>query len=298
MNNIDQIIRDICKNNNIKLTETSDKWLKILEKNHKIHYIVGYKFDLNNHGIGNILDDKGLFYDLCKFKNIPIVYQKVLFNEYNKDDVLNFFHENNNEIIIKGNIGTCGKEVFKVDDENKLFEVIDKLFLSQYSISLSPYYHIKNEYRVILLNRVPKIIYGKEKPMVIGDGKTSLEQLAIEYNDYYKINKIDNSDYIPKKDEKVTLNYQFNLSRGAKMFLDIDKDLKEEIISLALKVVNNFDITFASVDIIYTTNDKLLVMEANSGVMMDNYIRFNKKEGYDKAYNIYNEAINLMFEKK
>ena len=100
---------------------------------------------------------------------------------------------------------------------------------------------------------------------------------------------------MPKKGEKVLLDFKFNLSQGSKMFVDIDKDLKKKIESLATKVVKKLDICFGSVDIIYTTNHKLLVMEANSGVMMDNYIRFMKDVGEKEAYNLYCDAIKSMF---
>ena len=293
MNNFDKIIENICHDLNIKLTITSDNWVKILEKDDKVRYIEGYKFDLNKHGIGSIIDDKGLFYDICKIKKIPIIDHFVIFKDYDKEKVINYFHNNNDLLIVKGNLGTCGLEVFKIDNENNLITKINELFESQYSISLCPYYDIKNEYRTIYLNKKLKFIYGKEKPFVIGDGIHNINELAIKYNDYYKNNKID-SNYLPQKGEKVILNFQFNLSRGARMFLDINDDLKEKIISLSKEVVEKLDLAFVSVDIIHTIDNKLLVMEANSGIMMDNFIRFNNDK-YDDVYNMYYEAIKLMF---
>ena len=41
-------------------------------------------------------------------------------------------------------------------------------------------------------------------------------------------------------------------------------------------------------------DNKLLVLEANSGVMMDNYIK-QCSNGYTNAYNVYKEAIKIMF---
>ena len=61
-----------------------------------------------------------------------------------------------------------------------------------------------------------------------------------------------------------------------------------------VNVVKNLNIVFASVDIIHTKNNQLLVLEANSGVMMDNYIRLCQN-GYINAYNLYKDAIKLMF---
>lgn len=297
MNTFNELIKKICADLEIKITSLSDEWLKVLEKNHQIHYIQGYKFDLNNHGIGNIMDDKGLFFDLLRYKNIPIIEHNVIFKDYDKKDVLNYFNNHNREIIVKGNIGTCGNEVFKVDNENDLFKVIDNLFLKEFSVSLCPYYDIINEYRVIILNGEARIIYGKIRPLIIGDGKSTIKELAINFNDYYQ-NYDFKDNFVLEKGMKYLLNYQFNLSKGAKMFLEIDSNLKEKLINLALLVTNTLDITFASVDIIYTTDNKLLVMEANSGVMMDNFIRFNKEKGYLDAYNLYKDAIKLMFKRR
>ena len=294
MDNFNDIIENICHELKIKLSYTSDKWVKVLEKDNKVRYIQGYKFDLNHHGIGSIIDDKGLFYDICKIKDIPIINHYVIFKDYDKDQILNYFHQNNDILIVKGNIGTCGNEVYKVESKDELFNIIDDLLLSQYSISLCPYYEIKNEYRTIYLNKELRIIYGKEKPFVIGDGISNIKELAIKYNDYYKNHMID-INYIPKNNEKVILNYQFNLSRGAKMFLDIDDELKKRIISLSQDVIKKLDLSFVSVDIVHTVDNKLLIMEANSGIMMDNFIRFN----YDKqsdVYNLYCDAIKTMFE--
>ncbi len=285
---IDKIAHDL----NIKVTHLSDNWITVLEKNNKIHYIEGYKFDLNSYGIASIMNDKGLFYDLCKEKNYPIIEHYVLFKDYSKEKVLDYFKKHK-VIVIKGNLGTCGKEVYKVSNEKELFRIIDYLFLSQYSISLCPYYEIKNEYRVILLNKEARIIYGKVRPMVIGDGNSSLKEL-IDKNNYQNIIEIDNLDYVPKKNEVVYLSFKFNLSNGASMFINIEKDLKKKIEDIAVKVARELNIIFASIDIIYTEDYKLFIMEANSGVMMDNYIRY-APNGYSEAYKLYKDAICLMF---
>ena len=293
-----EMIKKIGEELKIKITLLSDGWTKVLEKDGLIHYITGYSFDLNNHAIGNILDDKGLFYELLKYKNIPIIEHYVIFNNYNKSDIINYFNKHNKEIVVKANISNAGKDVYKVNNLNKLFEIIDSLLLKQYSISLCPYYHIKNEYRVIILNGEVRNIFGKIKPKVIGNGKKSVLELAKEYSDYYIIHeeKIDNPNYIPKLNEQIELSFKFNLSSGAKIFTNIPNDLKNKISNLALSVSNLLDITFASIDIVYTEENELIVIEANNGVTMNNYI-LQSKNGEQIAYNIYKDAIKLMFQK-
>lgn len=295
MNEFNEMIKKIGEELEIHVTLLSDNWTKVLEKGNKIHYITGYIFDLNNHCIGNIMDDKGLFYDLLKYKNIPIIEQCVIFNNYDKDKVLSYFNSHNQEVVVKANISNAGKDVYKITNEIELFSVIDRLLLSQFSVSICPYYHIKNEFRVIILNNEVRCIFGKIKPFVVGDGNKTILELAKEYNDYYKKHeeKIENPNYIPNKDEKVELSFKFNLSSGATTFTDIEDNLKNKIINLALKVTNELNISFASVDIILV-DDELLVMETNSGVTLNNYILQNKN-GYKIAYNIYKDAIRDMF---
>lgn len=293
MSEFHNIIKEICEELGIKLTFLSDNWTIVLEKDDQIHYAVGYKFGLNDHAIGIIIDDKGLFFDLLTYKNIPCIYQKVIFSDYNRNEILDFFNNNNREIVVKGNLGTCGKEVFKVNNEDDLFNTIDELFKSQYSISICPFYHVTNEYRVILVNKKTRVVYGKEKAKVIGNGKNTVMELAKEVN-AIKIDKDVPLDYVPKLNEEIPLTFQFNLSQGAKMFMEIDESLKQKLISIAENVVNTLNIPFASVDIIKTYDNKLLVMEANSGIMMDSFIEQNLN-GYNIAYDIYRDAIKLMF---
>lgn len=296
MDEFRNIIKEIGEELGIKVTLLSDGWLIILEKNNQIHYINGYKFDLNNHGIGNVLDDKGLFYDIMSYKDLPTIERKSIYETYNKEEILDYFKRNNNTLIVKGNIGTCGNSVYLVKDKDDLFNKMDKLLLKQDSISIEPFYDIINEYRVILLNGEVKIIYGKERPTVIGDGVSTVKELAIKFNDYFKDNykAIKNPDYIPKLNEIIEIDFRFNLSCGARLFTEIDNELKNRIMEIAKLVTKKLDISFASVDIIYTKDNKLLVLEANSGVMMDNYIK-QCNNGYINAYNVYKEAIKVMF---
>lgn len=294
-----EIIKKIGEEEKIKVTFLSDDWTIVLEKDNKIRYITSYQFDLNHHAIGNIMDDKGLFWDLLKYQNIPVIEQNIIFHNYDKNVVKKYFKEHNQEIVIKGNIGNAGKEVFLVNNEENLFQVIDELLLKEYSVSLCPYYNIKNEYRVVILDNTVRVIFGKIKPKIIGDGKKTIKELAMEYSDYYvrHEDKINNPDHVLKSGEEMELSFKFNLSSGAKTFTSIPEDLKCKIMDLALLVTKKLHITFASVDIIHTLDNRLLVLEANSGVTLNNFILQNEN-GYNIAYNIYLDAIKLMFEKQ
>lgn len=294
-----KIIQEICNKKEIKITTLCNDFIIKLEKNNKIKFLYGYKFPLNDHALGEVLDDKQAFYEVLKSLNINTVITTPIFTNYNQDDLLNYFNKYNQEVIIKSTNGTCGKEVFKITNQAELIKQVDKLLNIHSPICISPYYHIKNEYRVIVLNNQIKLIYGKKRPIIKGNGINTIYQLLLEFNNnYYSKNnnlkqiKYD-LNYIPKVDEIIEIDFKFNLSRGANIF-NASNTIKNKLEKIALNVVCSLNIKFASIDIIETNDNKLLVLEANSGIMMDNYIDLSK-DGYLTATNIYQDAIELLF---
>ena len=186
--------------------------------------------------------------------------------------------------------------MFEVTDINKIDDILDKIFTSNYSISICPYYNIKHEYRAIMLAGENKLLYAKYLPIVIGNGKKTIRQLLIEFNRDYFMDKLQDSKYdkVLANNEKFQYNWKFNLSQGSIAKKVDNKILEDKLVKLAKKVCNEINLKFGSVDIIQTTEDELLILEVNSGVMLENYIRFDTN-GYMVAKNIYKEAIKNLF---
>ena len=296
MNSVQKLIKEICDKNNIKVNFVSKNWIMVLQKDNKIRYLTGYKFPLNNHAIGQICDDKYALYDVLKLLNLPVAEHHILFNNYNKEEVSLYAKKFNYNMVVKSNLGTCGNNMYHTTTLEELFTYIDKLLSKNYSISISPFYNIKNEYRTILLNKNVELFYGKQKPCVIGNGVKTIYELLCEFNPYY-FNKLSNKDKLSKvlpKDEKYEYNWQFNLSKGAKPFFSSNEKLNVSIQSLAKKVANALDLNFVSVDIIELFTGEILVLEANSGVMIENFIKLIP-DGKKIAKNIYTKAIDEMF---
>ena len=78
----DDIISELCKEKEIKLTSISKDWIKVLERDNEIHYIISHKFDLNNNSVSTILDDKYDFYELMELKNNHIIKHHIIFRNY------------------------------------------------------------------------------------------------------------------------------------------------------------------------------------------------------------------------
>ncbi len=302
MNNFHNIIKEICDKNGIKINILSDGWLIILEKNNKKKFITGYKFDNNNHALGEILDDKYGTYEILKQQNIPVCEYNIVYSPLNTNDyaighnsleyVTNLFNKYNHDIVFKINSGTCGNNVDRITD----IETLTNKFLSlkQNSMySICPFYDITNEYRIIILNGNIELIYKKELPVVYGNGKESIKELLIKFNPSYFKNIEDKKlDRILNKNEKYIYNWKFNLSQGARASFEINEKDKENI----EKIVNQvFNIGFCSIDIIKTQDNKYMILEINSGVMMKNLM---DEYGIEIAQKIYEKAILSMFEEK
>lgn len=296
MCSIQSVLKNICDKKGIKFNVVSNGLLTILEKEGKTRYLIGTKFDLNDHAVGNICDDKYALYSILNYFNIPVADHFLVNKNYNKEEILNFWKDKNYDIVAKSNMGKCGNDMYHITEENELFKKIDELLKKFYSISISPYYNIENEYRTIVLNGKAELLYGKIKPEIVGDGKKSIYELLCEFNPIYFENREDvlKLDRILNVGETYEYNWQFNLSKGSVPFIPNDEDLINKINDLALKVTEKVNLKFVSVDIIKLKTGELLVLEVNSGVTMSNFIEIIDN-GKNIAIDLYSKVIDEMF---
>lgn len=309
MKNLQRIIKQIALENNLSYEVLSCDLIIKLTKDNKIRYINGYKFGLNSHSLGLILDDKYATYELLNSLNIKVCKHHILFRPNNHNSYAknynsfkycyDLFLKYNKNVILKVNNGTCGDGVYHITTKKELKKIYNYLLKYNFSISLCPYYNVKNEYRVILLNNEIKIIYEKINPVVIGNGKDKLIDLLKEFNINYFSNKNNlkkkiNYNKILKNNEEFIYDFKFNLSKGSIINEDILKETKTIVSKMAKDVSKKINLGFGSIDIIKTIDDKYYVLEINSGVMIENYIKLTS-DGFKKAKKVYEEAVLEMF---
>lgn len=292
-----KIIKQICQEKSIQYEELSDDWIIKLTKENRNKFIVGYKFDLNNQATSEICNDKFALYAVLKSEEIPVIEYNILFK--NEEDKLEkYFYEYNQNVVLKPNNGTCGNNVLHICEYDKLKNEYNKLISKCYSVDICPFYEIESEYRVIYLP-TKQHIYKKVKPIITGDGVHSVKELLIEFNSEYfgdernLKNENISADYIPKFGEKIEYEWRFNLSRGAKI-ADVDDEERNILMNMINNIIKVINLKFVSIDIVKLTNNQYMVMEINSGVMMENLVKL-QDDGIQIAKSVYGEAIDLMF---
>ncbi|MCI8277808.1 MAG: hypothetical protein HFJ46_07925 [Clostridia bacterium] len=303
------ILDEICKEKNIKQELLSYGWIRKLEKENKIHYLMRYEFDLNSSISHNIAGDKYATYDVLNDKGIPTIPHKIIFNPitrsgyYNKNffnEIENILEKYDNKVVVKANDSYKGKDVFYCSTKEEVEEVIEKLFNEKNdTLSICPYLDIDFEYRAIYLCGEIIYIYKKKKPYVIGDGVKTIKQLISERKEPevpIDLNRGLNLSYIPKKDEEVTISWKHNLSGGAEPILvDETDEFSDRIKDIAKKAGDSINITFASVDVALTNKKEIVVMEINASVCMNKFSEvFENGKGIAK--DIYSKAIDKMFD--
>lgn len=304
-----KIIKELCKEFQINIESKSREWILKLTKGENVKYIIGKKFPLNSESSGAIVSDKYATFEILDSFNVPTIKHTLLFNpkirkEYlskkENSEIISEEFSRYNKLVVKPNFGSEGKDVLLCTSLEDTEIAVDKLFESNSSISICPYYDIKTEYRTFYLDGRILLIYGKTKPFVVGNGKSNLRELIEKLNLPRKSVVRENLEaldlnMIPQIGEKVEISWKHNLSGGATAKLLEDGPLYEKVEKIALSAGKAADVRFVTIDIINTNTDELYVMEINSGVTADIFAEI-VENGYEIAKNVYREAIKTMFE--
>ena len=300
-----QLLTEIAVEKNINIRTLSHGWIIELNKNGINRYVLGNVFDLNNFVAAQIASDKYAAYELIEKSNIPIIKCHLVFNpatmcEYMSDEgimsSISKYLDKYGTIVIKPNVGSGGKGVYKCETQKEAEAAIFKLFQTKRSLSICPYYNIVKEYRTFYLDGECLLTYGKSKPKVIGDGISTIRELMnkkVESTDRLLNEKIDFDD-IPAKNETVELFWKHNLSQGASIDDIHDKTKLCQIHDLAKKAGMATAITFATVDIAELESGELLVMEVNSGIGMSRYVELSPN-GFINIKGVLSTAVDKMF---
>ena len=300
------LLRQISNEEGYAFRTYSYDWVKQIIKDGSSMFIYGYNFPLNDTSFTLIANDKSCTSEVLTSLNIPNVehryfmspndlhYVKYLGVDSNWSEMSRLL-EKHGKLVIKPNSGTGGSGLHIADSYEKLEKAVNEIFSHSTTLSISPYREIENEFRVIILNKAPSLVFKKVRPFVIGNGTDSISVLGAKCGKRIDSDLGIDLNYVPAKDERIEIGWKHNLGQGSvPEILTCGKEYLE-VTSLALEALSALGGTFASVDCV-RIDGKYHVLEINSGVMMDNFANTNPSN-YKIAKDIYHEAIKLYFNK-
>jgi glutathione synthase/RimK-type ligase-like ATP-grasp enzyme len=203
-------------------------------------------------------------------------------------------------LVVKPNEGTSGKSVFLVSSRPALELAVNRIFASHASLGISPYLEIEDEVRVVLLDDAPLVVYGKNRPSVIGDGKRSLLELALASLPagqrstvlpglFAGLDKAALDTIVPHGGRRM-LSWRHNLESGAEPVVLEQGEAREASVELAAAAARAIGIRFASIDVV-RADGRWQVLEVNSGVMMEALGKLHP----ELVYAAYGAALDKVF---
>lgn len=308
-----RIMRELAAESDLKLTTFSKDWCIRLEKNSMIRHIYGYKFDVNPASSQHIADDKCAASDVMTMQGIPHVEHRLFLQpemtsyvngQGNWAALLAYAEQHHFNLVCKANEGTSGHDVYRTRDHVSLERVVHQLFQAYRSIAVSPYYEIEQEYRIVLLHGECELIYAKQRPTIVGDGHTIVAELIVQQVEAHQLSAGVAADAFERHKrrlkeilapgEPLLLTWKHNLSLGAQPVWVEDEALRWRLVEQARACARTLNLTLAVVDIVATQGD-LLVLEVNSGLMLENFAR-RAPDGYARAKVMYKKLVELMFQ--
>lgn len=299
-----KIVKEICEEDGIKFESFSDNWIiQLTNKEGKKALIYGYKFPNNGAAVSKLCDDKAALSDVLKANGIPCVEH--MYFESSKSPMvgeegiwttlLNML-DKNGKLVLKTNSGSGGNNVYKCETKKELEAATFEILKSHRSMTVAPFIDIDNEYRIIVQNNRALMIYAKQRPNVVGDGVSTVEEL-INKNELQEIEVLPTIDlkYIPSKDEVVTISWKHNLGQGSLPIPVKNPILLKKLANFALVTANKLNLNFASIDVVKDKNKGFKILEINSGIMMESFSKQNE-DSYEIAKHIYRSAIYDYFD--
>jgi glutathione synthase/RimK-type ligase-like ATP-grasp enzyme len=302
-------VQKYCADNGIAVETRSQGWLMVLQKGPKRHLAYGYDVGLNSAVTHRIANDKAATAELLEMNGIACVphafFPSPALSEYvpaggTWEAMLGLLGQHPDGIVVKPNEGTSGKLVFKVLTRPALERAVSEIFSLNLNLAISPYLEIKNEVRVILVDDLPVIVYGKSRPSVTGDGVHSILELALATMPAERLSAIlprmagdlDSAslDTVLPAGRHHALNWRHNLDAGAEPVLLQQGATRERCVELAIKAAKSIDLRFGSIDVV-EVDDAWRILEINSGVVMEAL----GKAHPDLVYGAYAAALDKVF---
>ena len=163
------ILKEICDEENIKCTSLSKDYILVLEKNGKYRYVSESYIGNNSYTSKFLANDKYAMYEVLKNAGVPVIEYELVYDRNNKetdgvvDIIKKYYMAHGNHIVLKPNRGFFGRSVYNIEKEEQIEPAFNEILKKADTIVANPFYDIKGEHRVIILNGDVRLIFTKNK---------------------------------------------------------------------------------------------------------------------------------------
>jgi glutathione synthase/RimK-type ligase-like ATP-grasp enzyme len=300
-----QAIRHYCARHDIDLDVRADGWLIVMRRGAQRRFALGYDLGINSAIAHRLANDKSATADVLALSGVACIPHHFFLNpklggrvaaERSRRAMEEVLAKNPQGVVVKPNEGTSGRSVFKATSRQELEQAAQRIFSSNAGLVIAPYVDIEQELRVILLGERPMVVYSKERPSVIGDGKQTLRELAAVSAPASlrsaALNELDECELnmIVPAGARRAVNWRHNLDSGARPVLVDHATVRDTCVQLAIAAAHAIGIEFASIDVV-RTGGAWKVLEINSSVMMEALGQMHP----ELAYATYGAALDRVF---
>jgi ribosomal protein S6--L-glutamate ligase len=251
-----EFVQAAAERQGLSYSSMSDGWVLRLEHEPKLRWVLGYQFDINTAAASGIAQDKVATHIALQRAGVPsvehILVRSLLDEPIDTRKLSEIF---SGPFVIKPLDGTGGRDVVRVKEATAAGKLIDESH--ELTWAASPLYDISAEYRVIMLDGTPLVMYEKTQPV---------EENGLKY---------------------------FNLGKGAKPVDIVTEDTKSALEELARQTCSALTLRLASVDIV-RIDGNLRILEVNDGIMMEYYARHSEQYKKNAALT-YDAIVTTMF---
>lgn len=215
-----QTIINVCQKEKIDVKILSRGWLLRLEKNGHVRHVFKNCLPLNSQSASAIAGDKFATFEVLRAAQIPVIDHAILYPFDCQFDFAagcntpayleQYFNDHRQNIVLKPNHGFGGQGITHIESAAQFPAALTAAFAHSDSASLCPFYDIRREYRVIMLDGEARLVYAKKRGA----------------------------------------DWRFNLQKGATALPVEDAELRARLVELARRAAQELDLRFCSVDII------------------------------------------------
>lgn len=318
------IIKNIAKEMDLKLIIESEfnSAGKITFNNGKETYFYNTTFEINNSASAKIAKDKAYTSFFLKNMGYRVPEGQTFFcdnlcritqSDRNIDKGYIYGEGLGYPFIIKPNDLAMGELVTKIYDKEQYYKVAQQI-LQRGQVMLIQKIYSGKDYRVVVLDDKVIAVYERVPLSVIGDGKSTIEELMYIKEHYFNLKgrerKINFDDYrtkdslkrqglsldsIIENGTKISLLDNSNLSTGGEATVYTNQTHKD-FISLAIKATKDIGLRLCGIDIITQDITKsvdeqdYIILEMNASPSLSNYMSLGE-EHYRIVENMYREIL-------